>query len=263
MRDDAHRSVQSVERALAIVQHLADDGVESTGSQLARQLGVHKSTVSRLLATLEDAGMVERNDQTGGYGLGLGVVALSGTVLGRLEILRVADPVLRRLAEITQETVNLSVRYRDKVMNVQQIPGPNVLRSRDWVGKTVFLHRGAGSKALLAYLPDAELRAYINAPRVVNPDGQHGHLEYLWREVAEIRRAGFAINRGELHPQVYAIGAPIFDGQGRCCASVSVAGAPEAFGEARLPELAARVMDAARTISQQLGHAVGRFASMA
>ncbi|HUZ02517.1 MAG TPA: IclR family transcriptional regulator [Thermomicrobiaceae bacterium] len=260
MVDESRRSVQSVERALTIVHLLADSGSGGTVSQLARQLGVHKSTASRLLATLENAGMVERDEATGIYRLGLDVVALSGTVLGRLEILHVADPVLRRLAETTQETVNFTIRYRDKVMNVQQIPGPNVLRSFDWVGKTALLHRGAGSKALLAYLPADELRAYLDSPLVAHLDGSRRHLE---QELEEIRRTGFAVNRGEINPDVFAIGAPIFDGLGRCRASVSVAGSRTAFSDERIPELARQVMSTARTISQQLGHDVGGYAPLA
>lgn len=252
------RTIQSVERACTIMFLLAADGDGESTAELARRMGVHKSTVSRLLATLQDAGLVERTERNGSFRLGLGNVLLAGSVLGQSEIVRIADPPLRRLAEETGETVNLAVRHRQSVMNIQQIPGANISRSFDWIGKTAPLHEGAAAKALLANLRRADIDAYLHAM-----NGDHIDRMSLRNELEEIRRRGVAINRGEHDPGIYAVGAPIFDSSGNCQASISVAGYKREFSEPRIADLGERVLNTARTISQQFGFQSRRHAPFA
>jgi IclR family transcriptional regulator, acetate operon repressor len=254
---EGRRTVQSVDRACAILQVLAREENGSTTSELGRQLGVHKSTASRMLAALDSAGMVERDPLTGRFHLGLRILTMAGNILSRLEVLRIADPLLRRLAEATQETVNLGIRFGNEVVNIEQIPGPNILRSFDWIGKSTPLHRGSLAKALLAHLSNPELEAYLSA---VNADGAGLEPGEFWSAMDEIRRKGYAVNRGELNHDVYAVGAPVFDSHGRCHASLSVAGYCQEFHESRIEELGRQVIDTAATISRQLGHPVGRYA---
>lgn len=257
---ESRSPVQSVERACAIVQWLALQEGGGTASELSRHLGVHRSTVSRLLAALAYSGMVERDELTGRYHLGLQILTMSGSILSRLEVLRIADPAVRRLAETTQETVNLGIRHGETIVNIEQVPGPNILRSLDWIGKTAPLHRGAGAKALLAHLSDQEFADYIVAARVIDPDL---NAERLRNEVREIRAAGVAVNRGEIDPRVYAVGAPIFDSQGRCCASISVAGTQSELTDERVSDLARKVVATAAMVSRQLGYSAGRFSVIA
>jgi DNA-binding IclR family transcriptional regulator len=257
---DARRTVQSIDRACTILQLLAREEKGSTTSELGRHLGVHKSTASRMLAALDAAGMVERDPLTGRFHLGLRILTMAGNILSRLEVVRIADPLLRRLAEATQETVNRGIRFDNAIVNIEQISGPDILRSFDWIGKSTPLHRGALAKALLAHLDRLELEAYLTA---VNANGAGLEPEEFWSAMAEIRRRGYAVNRGELNRDVYAVGAPVFDSQGRCHASLSVAGYCQAFHESRIEELGRLVIDTAATISRQLGHPIGRYAAIA
>ena len=256
---DKRRTIQSVDRACSILVLISNDAGGSTVSDLARQLSVHKSTISRLLAALENAGMVERDSQTGRFHLGLQILKMSGVILGRLEVLRIADPALRRLAEATQETVNLAIRFKSEAINIAQIPGSNILRSIDWTGKTTPLHRGAAAKALLAHLDRSELECYLI---LVNASGANLDPAEYWSSIDEIRLNGFAVNRGETNREIYAVGAPVFDSRGRCCASVSIAGYRSALSDTRIAELAPQVVETAAIISRQLGHPVGRFAAI-
>ena len=257
---ESRRTVQSVDRACTILQLISSAENGSTTSELGRQLGVHKSTASRLLGSLDDAGMVERDPLTGRYHPGLRILTMAGAILGRLDVLRIADPLLRRLAETTQETVNFGIRLENEIVNIEQIPGPNLLRSFDWIGKSTQLHQGALAKALLAHLDPSELEAYLaNA----NAEGASLDPREFWKAMQEIQTSGYAVNRGELNPQVFAVGAPVFDGQGRCCASVSVAGGRENFSESRIEHLGREVWNTAATISRQLGYTVGRLAVLA
>ncbi len=254
------RTIQSVDRALGMLAMLnyADDGLLL--NDFARATGLHKSTVFRLLASLQGFGLVERDAATGRYRLGLELVALSGAVLGRTEVLRIADPHLRHLADQTQETVNLGIRHRNDILNIEQIPGPNLLRSFDWIGKRTPLHLGAAAKALLANLDDDAIWAYLNARDGTPSAPDPGRL---WDEVAAIRQRGLAINDGELDPNVFAIGAPLFAATGGACASLSVAGERVGFSESRINDLTALVIQTAETISRQLGYRSQRVAQLA
>lgn len=252
---ESRRTVQSVDRACAILQFLAQAANGCTTSEVGRHLGVHKSTASRMLAALESAGMVVRDPLTNRFHLGLRIVTLAGSILSRLEVLRISEPLLRRLAEATQETVNLGVRFGNEVVNVAQIPGPNILRSFDWTGKSSPLHRGALARALLAHLERSEMEVYL---ATVNAEGAGVKPVDFWAVIEQTRHRGLAINRGEFNPEVYAVGAPIFDGRGRCAVSLAVAGHSERFHEERIEELGRQVIETAATISRQLGHPTGR-----
>jgi IclR family acetate operon transcriptional repressor len=240
---------------MAMLRFLARQGGDLALNDFAKPLGIHKSSAHRLLASMQDAGLIGRDPTTGRYQLGLELVALSGSVLGRIEVLRIADPHLRRLADLTRLTVNLALRHQHEVINIEQIPGPNVLRSFDWLGKRSPLHLGAAAGALLANLTDQEIDTYIDAAKL-DP-------ERLWQQVREIRQHGFAVNRGELDPEVYAVGAPIFNAAGRALASIAIAGYRHELTEARLEELAERVVETAETVSRQLGYPIQRVARMA
>jgi IclR family acetate operon transcriptional repressor len=215
------RTPQSVDRACAVLAYLAErQDVGASQTEVATSLGVHKSTGLRLLASFESFGLVARDPATARYHLGLGTVALAGAVLGHLPILRIADPQLRRLAEDTRQTVNLCVRFYDEILNIEQIPAPDVPRSTDWMGKRAPLHTGAAAKALLAHLASGEQARYLNALTTAHPHVDRNALE---ADLETIRRRGLAINRGEIDSHVVAIGAPIFDATDRCVASVSIA----------------------------------------
>ncbi|HEV7663808.1 MAG TPA: IclR family transcriptional regulator [Chloroflexota bacterium] len=249
------RTPQSVDRACALLDFLlrcAERGASLT--EVAAALDVHKSTGLRLLTSFETASLVMRSPASGRYQLGLGLVALAGSVLGHLPILRIADPQLRRLAEDTRRTVNLAVRHRDQILNVDQISSPDVQRSPDWLGRRAPLHKGAAAKALLAHLESAESEGYLTALESTEFAPAAAALRI---DLAEIRTRGFAINHGEVDPQVTAIGAPIFDASGSCLASISIAwydGDNEGAVQQRLDELARPLLQTARTISRQLGY---------
>jgi DNA-binding IclR family transcriptional regulator len=263
--DTERRTIQSVDRACLVLAHIADrqDAGVSLGD-IAHLLAVHKSSALRLLASFEASGLVHRQSATGRYHLGLGTVALAGSLLGSLSILRISDPLLRKLAETSQETVNLGVRYRDEILNIEQIPAPNVQRSPDWLGKRAPLHTGAAAKALLAHLGDDEISVYLRSVRR-SLGGEK--VESLLVDLRETRRRGFAINTGEVNPLVRAVGAPVFGATGQCSASISIAWYEhdphvEPVSE-RVAMFAGPLVQTAQTISRQLGHNVQHIAWMA
>lgn len=122
--------IQSVDRALQLLDLLARRGSGGV-SELAEDLGIHKSTASRLLAALESRGMVEQNSHRGKYQVGTGVLRLAGSMSRRLSIVQQARPTLERLADELAETVNLAVRRSRYAVNLDQAMGPSALASHD------------------------------------------------------------------------------------------------------------------------------------
>jgi DNA-binding IclR family transcriptional regulator len=148
--------IQSVARAVGVLQALADSEGELGVTELGRRLGVHKATASRLVATLAEHRLVERNPMTDKYRLGFGLIHLAGSAMAGMDLTREARPVLEDLAERTQETVNLAVLDGDAVLNVDQITSPRTVASRSWVGRRTPWHCTSNGKVLVAWLTEPE-----------------------------------------------------------------------------------------------------------
>lgn len=245
--------VQSVERACGILLYLTASSMPRSLTDIAGDLAIHKTTAHRLLGALQSAGLVSRDTMSGHYQLGLVVVAMSGSVLGRIEILRVAGPQLRRLADETNETVSLWMRFGDNILSIEQIPGPNVLRSVDWLGQLSPLHRGSAAKAVLAFLNDRQIERYIRTQQQANSEFDQ---QTLLEQLAKARSQGYAVNREEIMPHEFAVGAPILNASGEPIAAVSVAVYRQEIHDSFLSSLAFSVMRTADTISRQCGYGV-------
>ena len=169
--DQAGTTVQSVDRALSILELLARDG-EAGVTEIANELGVHKSTAFRLLATLEAHRLVEQDGDRGRYRLGVGNLRLAGATTARLDLVTEARPVCRQLAADTGETVNITVRSETSALYLDQVAGSSALQSHNWVGQHIPLHATSNGKVLLSELP--ERRAQGRAARAA-PLHRHDH----------------------------------------------------------------------------------------
>src|SRR6185312_1371773 len=149
--DNLNRGVQSVDRAITVLEILARRG-ESGVSDIAEEMGVHKSTASRLLASLDHRGMVQQNTERGKYQLGFGILRLANSIPGNLSLVREARPVMEHLAEQYKETVNLAVLRSNFAVNVDQARGTATLAMSDWIGSLTPLHATSSGKVLLAGL---------------------------------------------------------------------------------------------------------------
>src|SRR5207244_719828 len=148
-------AVRSVDRAAALLLALGDSQGEAGVTELARRLGLHKSTASRLLATLQKRGLVEQDDDTGKYRLGLVVIRLAERAERTLDLRGIAMPELERLARLTHETTGLGVVDGDKLLTVAQADGPNLIAVGDWTGRSVPLHCAAPGQVRLPASADA------------------------------------------------------------------------------------------------------------
>jgi len=242
--------VQSVDRALGVLDMLAQHG-ELGVTEIAAELGVHKSTAFRLVATLEAHDLVEQVSDRGKFRLGVGVLRLAGATTVRLDLVQESRPVAGRLALLVGETVNVTVLAGHEALYLDQVVGPSALALRNWVGQRTPLHATSNGKVLLAHsqvtfdqLP-IPLRRYT-ARTVV-------HLDVLRTELDDVRRRGWALAVDELEEGLTAIAAPIAGADGAVVASLSASGPTFRLSADRVPVVAEQVMSAAAEISRRLG----------
>ena len=246
-------AVRSVDRAAALLIALGDSQGEAGVTELARRLGLHKSTASRLLATLQRRGLVEQDDETGKYRLGLVVIRLAERAERTLDLRRIAGPELERLARLTHETSGLGILDGDQLLTVAQVDGPNLSAVADWTGRSVPLHAVATGKVLMAALAEREVLRIVRRGLHQYTERTMTQLEPLLEELARIRRRGYGTAIGEYEIGLNAVAAPVHDARGQVIAAVDVWGPSFRLTPRRIPELAAAVREAAAAVSVRLG----------
>ncbi len=244
--------VQSVDRAVAILEILARDG-EAGVTEVARELDVHKSTASRLLAALDRRELVAQDTARGKFRLGVGIVRLAGAVSRKLDLVQESRPVCRALAQQVGETVNLAILSGRDALYLDQVAGPAALSPHNWAGQRIPLHATSDGKVLLAYLSEAERQERLAPPlarftdRTITAAAEFGDL------LAEVRRRGFATAVEELEAGLTAIAAPVRNAEGNVIASISASGPSFRIPADRIPVLAGAVHGAAAEVSRRLG----------
>ena len=246
-------AVRSVDRAAALLIALGDSPGEAGVTELARRLGLHKSTASRLLGTLQKRGLVEQNGETGKYRLGLAVIRLAQRAERSLDLGGIAAPDLERLARLTHETTGVGVLDGDSLMTVAQADGPNLVAVGDWTGRATPLHCVASGKVLLASLAERDVLRIVRRGLLRCTDRTIVELEPLLEELARIRRRGYAMAIGEYEPSLNAVAAPIHDARGNVIAAVDVWGPAFRLTPRRFPELGVQVRETAAAITVRLG----------
>lgn len=252
MRDDTG-NLQSVRRALSALEEISDAG-ELGVSELGRRLGVHKATASRLVATLAERGMLERDPVTERFRLGFGLIRLAGAAMAGLDIVRVAHPMLEDLAERTRETVNLGVLAGDSVVYIDQVTGTRSIVAVSWVGRRTPLHCTSNGKVLLAHMDPAERETQLAEPLTGMTARTVTDRATLGRQLDEIARRGYAQTVEELEEGLNAVAAPVRQADGQVTAALSVSGPAFRMRPMDLPRTARLAMDAADAISRRLGY---------
>ena len=248
-------SLQSVERAIRVLKAFDLDKPEWGVNELGRHLGLHKSTVSRLMSTLESGGLLTRNPENDRYRLGVDLIGLAAHVASFMDVREVARPLLRQLAETCQETVNLAVLDAGQVVNLEQfVPPARQVKNIGWVGRRMPPHCTAAGKVLLAHLPPGRAHATLPASlESFTPNTIHD-LAALERSLEEVRQQGFAVVEEELEQGLNAIAAPVYDHAGRVQSAVAVAGPAYRVTPPRFAQMAEQVIQTATEISWRLGY---------
>jgi DNA-binding IclR family transcriptional regulator len=243
--------VQSVDRALAILDCLARMG-EAGVTELAAELGVHKSTAFRLATTLESRRLVEQTTDRGKYRLGVGILRLAGATTARLDIVQEARPVCRSLAAATGETVNIAVLSDHSALYLDQVAGSSALQPHNWVGQHIPLHATSNGKVLLSGLPVDAVESRVGdltryTSRTITTKSR------LHEELERVHAQGYAVAVDELEVGLTAAAAPIRNAHGDVIASMSVSGPTFRMPEETLADVVEQLTEAALEVSHRLG----------
>lgn len=197
---------------------------EMSVTELSRRLNLHKSTVSRMLGTLQHEGLINQNLDTGKYRLGVGLVSLAGVALGRQTARAAAQAYLHDLVELTRETINVSVRDGRECVNIERAFSPQPIRYMGWIGRRTPLHCTACGQVLLAYMSTTEREALLLQPLQKFTEKTKTTPEELGVVYDRIIAEGYVIVAEEFEEGFTAIAAPVFDHRGRVDATLTVSG---------------------------------------
>lgn len=248
-------SIQSVDRAVDVLEMLARSADGIGVSEVAAELGVHKSTASRLLSALEGRELVEQDGGRGKYRLGFGVLRLASSVLGRLDLVGQARDLLQDIALTVGETVNIAVLRSHWAVNVDQARGPAAVVAQNWTGQLTPLHATSSGKVLLAHETAARRRQLLDAGGLTRYTAHtHTTAETVLAELDRIVQTGYAVALEEYEDGLNAVAAPIRDHTRAVVASVSVSGPAFRLDQARIDEIVPELDHAARRISERMGH---------
>lgn len=253
MPTEPYAGTQSVRRAIALLKVFSDERPDWGLTEIAREAGLNKTTVYRLLTALEAEGMVARSFAGDTWRLGAATITLGALALRSSDLVTTARSELETLVRETGETATLEVLAGDEVLILDGVEGPSVVGASSEVGTRWPAHATSTGKALLAaqgFTPPRRLRRYTDRT-VTDPT-------HLARDLEQVRKRGWATAVEELEEGYVAVGAVIRDHEGRAVAAVSVGGPASRLTKAQIPVLARNVVRAAERISRRLGNGVGR-----
>ncbi|NLI60948.1 MAG: IclR family transcriptional regulator [Clostridiales bacterium] len=248
-------TVQSVDRAFEILETLAieKDGLGVT--EIGKRVGLHKSTVHRLLNSMAERGYIEQNQDTGAYRLGLKFIELCSLYLNHVELKTEAQPYLRNLSVLTGQPVHLATLIEGEAVYIDKIENYHNIRMYSSIGKRIPLHCTAVGKILLSdkntsYIQEIfvknELTSYT--PNTLTD------LNQILEEIGKVKRLGWAKDDEEHEVGIRCIAAPVYDYRRRIIAAVSTSGNKEIIYPDRDEEIARYVIRAASDISKRMGY---------
>jgi DNA-binding IclR family transcriptional regulator len=241
--------VQSLERAIALLEATADTAPHGeTATNLAGRCGLNRATAWRLLSTMEQYGLVERDPLTSRYTIGF-TVARMASAAGFDGLIRSAHGTLRRVSEQTGETANLAVVQQLGLTYIDEVTPPVVLSAK-WLGRQVPLHATSTGKALLAWLPQDEAESLLAEPLTAYTDTTIADRARLRAELIETRERGYSVCVGEMERNLYGVSAPVLGNRDRPFAIVSIWGPQDRVPESRFPALGVLARRAADEVAR-------------
>ncbi len=246
--------VPNLERALTIMELLAEHRAGLTLSEIVELLGLPKNSVFRITTTLLDNGYLSREDGKK-FVLTRKLLAIGCSAVAEYSLVEKAYDIMGQLRDIVRETVLIGTIARNELIVLEQAPGTHAFKFMLDIGLRIPLHAAAPAKAIMAYLPESQLNDLINTMdftqynqrTITTPAGCRAALE-------EVRQHGFALDRAEQLEGVHCIGAPVFDRYGYPVASIWTTGPSERLPEEMFDSLGQQVRQHADRISQRLGY---------
>lgn len=247
--------VQSVDRALEILEHLkrSKNGLGIT--DLSRRLDVAKSTVHRLVSSLEKYDYVKRVDDRGIYGLGLKFLEMNQVVIEKLNIVETAHPVLDELTARIDEITHLGMLDGYDLIYIDKVETTSTIRIYSQTGRRAPMYCTGIGKALLAYFQESKLAAYLDHHELLQyTDTTLTNPVKLKEELEEIKEKGYAVDNEEHEKGVRCVAAPIFNHIGEVCYAISVTAPSSRMTDSRMKEIIPLILKTSDTISKKMGY---------
>lgn len=247
----------SLEKALELLNYFTKECPVRGLSEISRDSDIPKATVYRLLNTFEKNGFLQKIDIQGQqhqYKLGMKFFELGMLVSQSIELKEVALPIMKKLRDLLNEDVQLSIRENNHAIYIEKLTCTHPVRLFTRIGRTAPLSAGACARAILSFLNDKEIQEILNKePLVKYTESTITDKEKLWKSIEESRGKGYTISFGELEPQTVSVGVPIFDYSKNVVASISVAGPEQRFNDRSLTLIIDETKKTAEEISKILG----------
>lgn len=251
---DGSGTVQSIQRALSLLEALEDSRGEVGIAELSKRVRLHVSTAHRILATLVARGYARQSPETGRYALGAKALNLAESYLDQMDLRRVVRPVLERLSQETGETANLVILDRREALYLDKVESPQSLRIFSRIGRRAPLYCTAVGKVLLAFRPKEEVDALLGrgpferlARHTITSATQ------VRRELEKVRDQGFALDREECEEGACCIAVPIRNAQGDVEAALGISAPTTRLTPRRMEDLIPIMLRTGREVSAQLG----------
>jgi DNA-binding IclR family transcriptional regulator len=247
----------AVERALAIMEAVAQEPEGLSNAELSRKLQIPKSSASYILRTLETQGYLNRDRQSGKYRVGLKILSLSRGALSGIDVREVALPIMRRLVEKTNLTCHLAILDGPDAVYIEKVEPTGFIRMDTWVGRRMRVHATSVGKALVAHIPQERLEKILAERGMEKRTAKTiTTLAKLLKDLEKVRSQGYAVDDEENNLGARCVGAPVFNEQGAIEASLGLSGTTNQVNPQTVPRIVEALKDAARQVSMQLGYRV-------
>jgi DNA-binding IclR family transcriptional regulator len=245
-------SIRAVDRALDILLCFSNQMPQLTMTQIAEQVGMNKSTVHRLLGTLERRRFVQRNPSTGQYKLGIRLLQMAYLTLEHNDIRRYASPFLRRLCEQHRETITLSTLDGADVVFLDVLESPQRVKLAASIGQRLPAFSTAAGKAILAYLPTETVLSILERGMPQFTPHTIRTKEDLLIDLHLVHEQGFSIAMQEYEDGINAVAAPILNPENRPLAAVTVTGPAYRLTREQMLEIGSSVREVSRLIAREV-----------
>ena len=255
MSKKPNQLVKSLDKALKILELVAKNNEPLGVTEISRETDLNKSTVYRILATLEYRGYISQNTHNEKYTTGIKLFEIGSQVIGDLDLREVVKPYLKELMGLTGETVHLGILDDGEVIYIEKVESPKTIRMYSKVGKRIYAHSTSLGKVLLAYSGEDKIDEIISRkglPRqasntITDPDNLKVHLE-------KVREQGYAVDDEENEEGIRCIAGPVFDHRGKIAAAFSISGPAIRITRAKVEEFSSLVKDYSIKMSKAMGY---------
>lgn len=249
------RVIQSVGRAVAILDYLAEKPSGERLSVISRELGLNKSTAFSLISSLETLRLLRQDEETGKYLLGVRLLQYGYAVEKSMDIISIAQPHLYKLSNEYDETCHMAVLSGCNIVYIGKAESPKTLQMSTRIGAVMPAYCSALGKALLAYLPPNKLYGVLsNVEYKKFTPNTLTSSEDLLDELKHVRIEGCGYDREEREAGLFCVSAPIFNAQKECIAAVSLSVLRAKLESVGIDRIKKSVIDTAHDISKSLGY---------